>query len=331
MEILFLIGNGFDINLDMPTSYKQFYESYKKVKNESKLITELKKDIKSEKNTWSDLELRLGEYMEKIESYEQFEEIYDDLLKELGDYLEEIENTIDWSLSDTQKLTKYLCSPEEFLPPRDFNKLKPFKDQFANSKWFVSIITYNFTRSIEKLLGENYKKLVIGFHHNSTEIILRDVQHIHGYIDEGMVVGINDASQLKNEVLRTNRKVLNTFIKSNNNEIQGHTIDEIFEQRIIRSQLICIFGSSIGDTDNIWWEKIGNRLLADDCYLVIFTKADEAINKRYIYKKGQWEDVIRERFLSKTMLNEKEVEKINSKIIVRSDTDMFKDLLIKTA
>lgn len=329
MEILFLIGNGFDINLDMPTSYSDFFTHYLKIKSTSHPVNKLKEDIKFNVNTWSDLELRLGMYMENFENYEQFEEAYDDLLKELGDYLQLVEDKVNWSLIDSQKFKKYLCNPEESLPARDFNTLRQFKDQFANTRWNVSVVTYNYTRSIEKLLEDNFKNISIGFHHNSADISLRDVQHIHGYIDDGMVVGINDISQLNNKTFHKNRKVLNMLIKSNNNRVQGHTIDEILEKRISQASLICIFGSSIGDTDNIWWEKIGRKLLSNNCYLVIFTKANENISGRFKYKNGQWEDVIRERFMSKTLLNENEIESIESRIIVRSNTQMFKDILTK--
>lgn len=329
MEILYLIGNGFDLNLQLPTSFNHFCKFYQKIENKSESIKRIKEDIKSDIQSWADLELRLGMYMKNFDTYEEFEEIYDDLLKELGDYLKNIEENVNWALVDSQKFKKYLCNPEESLTQRDIRTIRQFKANFSNLKWNVHVVTYNYTRSFEKLLEENYKKQVIGFHHNSSEIILRDVHHIHGYIDDGMVVGINDISQLNNKKFHDDRKVLNTLIKSNNNRIQGHTIEEILEQRISQAHLICLFGSSIGDTDNIWWEKIGKKLVTSDCYLIIYTKANVKIDGRFKYKKGQWEETMKERFKTRTQLSDKEKEIIDTKIIVRSDTDMFKDVLIK--
>lgn len=142
-----------------------------------------------------------------------------------------------------------------------------------------------------------------------------------------MVLGVNDVSQLKSEDFKNNQRVLKTFIKQLNNQRQGHAIDEILETKISQSNLICIFGSSLGETDKIWWEKIGQHLLdSEHSKLIIFTTTD-IIPKRAIHKKGDYEDEMREIFLKRTNLNDKEKKIITDKIFVRANTNMFSSLI----
>lgn len=326
MQILYLIGNGFDINLKMKTRYTEFYEHYQDIKTESTTIKNLKENIKKEVYTWSDLELRLGEYMSEIKTYEEFEEIYDDLLEKFGDYLQDVEDKVNWKTTNINKLKMHLSNPEKSLMQKEINKLTAFKETFSKVNWRVDIVTFNYTRSIERLLNEEFTSLNLGTHHSNYNITLRNIWHIHGDLNN-MVLGVNDTSQLKNKDFLKNRKILNAFIKQYNNSRQGHTVDEILDTKISSANLICVFGSSIGKTDKLWWEKIGQHLLSNEnCILIIFTSTNIK-PQRAIHKKGDYEDELRETFLSRTNLNDTEKEKINDRIYVRANTDMFSSLL----
>lgn len=326
MQILYLIGNGFDVNLNMKTRYTDFYETYKKIETESIVLKNLKKNIVKKVNTWSDLEFRLGEYTENIKTYEEFSEIYEDLLEKFGNYLQDIEDQVDWKSVNFEKFKTHLCFPEKSLMQKEINIIDDFKNKFYNNSWLIDVITFNYTRSIEKLLGENFNSLILGKHHDNMKIILNSVLHIHGDLNN-MVLGINDISQLKNNDFHNNKKILKALIKENNNRRQGHTVDEILETKILKANLICVFGSSIGETDKIWWEKIGKRLLTDEnCKLIIFTYV-EIKTKRAIHIKGDFEDDLKEIFFKRANLNENEQEKINDRIFVRANTDMFSSLV----
>ena len=61
MNVTFFIGNGFDLNLGLKTEYKSFLEDYIKNGNSGLLTDEIKKDI----DKWSDLEMALGDYVQK--------------------------------------------------------------------------------------------------------------------------------------------------------------------------------------------------------------------------------------------------------------------------
>ncbi len=72
MNIVYLIGNGFDLNLGMQTKYEHFYEYYlSNIQNgDSPHIKKLKNTIAQSKQNWSDLEEALGKYLNQIEKSE---------------------------------------------------------------------------------------------------------------------------------------------------------------------------------------------------------------------------------------------------------------------
>lgn len=72
MNITFLIGNGFDLNLKLNTRYTDFYKYY--IKNDPKDL--LSNSIKKEYEMWSDLEIGLGEILKDIED-SQIDEFLD--------------------------------------------------------------------------------------------------------------------------------------------------------------------------------------------------------------------------------------------------------------
>ncbi len=85
MNITFLIGNGFDLNLKLDTRYTDFYKYY--IKNDPKDL--LSKSIKDDYEMWSDLEVGLGEFLKNIDE-SQIDEFLDSkstLERMLSEYL----------------------------------------------------------------------------------------------------------------------------------------------------------------------------------------------------------------------------------------------------
>jgi hypothetical protein len=56
MQILYIIGNGFDLSLGLKTSYNNFYQYYKTVESDNVNIQKLKKNISKTYESWADLE-----------------------------------------------------------------------------------------------------------------------------------------------------------------------------------------------------------------------------------------------------------------------------------
>lgn len=60
MNILFILGNGFDKAQGLNTSYQDFYDYYKKIKPASELEARVQREIQSDYKTWADMEEGLG-------------------------------------------------------------------------------------------------------------------------------------------------------------------------------------------------------------------------------------------------------------------------------
>lgn len=328
MKILHIIGNGFDLNLGLKTSYKDFYDFYKSLESTKNSINNLKTNISSNYNNWSDLELALGQYTEEFSTVDEFDEVFEDIGEQLAKYLKLEESKFEVEV-DKEKFFENLVKPEIYLPVADTNRINTFKSSFINNAWVVDIFTFNYTSIIEKII-ENKKNIKIGNHIKETNpVTLRNVEHIHGYVDDRMVLGINDVSQLKNKEFHKNVDVLEAIVKEKCNIAYGHTIDSLFKTKISQAEIICIFGSSLGDTDNIWWELIGDRLKERKIPIIIFTKGEEVISPRIGYKNNRTKRKMINYFLKKTNLSNEEIEKVSSNIFVALDTGMFKEILKK--
>ncbi len=325
MKILYILGNGFDLNLGMKTSYKDFYDYYKSIISTNENIEKLKKNISNNYKNWSDLEYALGQYTDEFKTVEDFDVVFEDIGEKLAEYLKTEEDKFKPETINQEKFFKDLVKPEEYLLPADKISLNNFKSKFNNGNWDINIFTFNYTRTIEKII-ENKKNIKLGYHPVGTaSAILSSIEHIHGYVDERMVLGVNDVSQLKNKEFHNNIDVLEAIIKEKCNKAYRHTIDNQFTTKIQQANLICIFGSSIGDTDNMWWKLIGQKLI-NEIPIIIFTKGEEVISARIGYKNNRTERKMRKYFLNKTKLSDEEKEKFGNNIYVVIDSPIFKDI-----
>lgn len=158
MNITYLIGNGFDLNLDLKTRYSDFYKYYLEKDSKNDTIKKFKYDLSNSLENWSDLEFELGKYTSTFQDgkEQEFIELLDDIQDNLADYLET--QKLDFELSDAMrsKIIEDIFSPSKYLNDRekqDFNNL--MKGFFAQS-YVAKLITFNYTQSLEILL--NYQE-----------------------------------------------------------------------------------------------------------------------------------------------------------------------------
>ncbi len=158
---------------------------------------------------------------------------------------------------------------------------------------------------------------------------LSSIEHIHGFTDNRLVLGINDISQIKNEAFKTNQDIIETLVKNDYNKALKHTVEESCSKLISRSNVIVIFGASIGDTDKMWWELIGKRLVRQDIKLIVFEKTKPIPpNRENLIPRI--ERAVIKKFLGKTSLSDNEKSKAKENIYVGINTD-FLDLKEKTS
>lgn len=299
MDILYIIGNGFDINIGMKTRYSDFYEYYKTTESKSEDIEKLKDSISKGIENWSDLELAFGKYTSKLNSIKEFDEVYDDIIDKLGDYLTNEEDIFDFSKVSKQKFINFLCNPEISIPEEDAEEISSQKYDWQTEDWKINIMSFNYTRTIEKILENENLPIHLGEHHKRS-IYLKSIQHIHGYTDKRTILGVNDISQIDKSEFHENDDIVEALVKTKCNRGLRHNIDRLFEKYISEANLICIFGSSLGDTDNYWWKLIGDSV-RNGTQLIIFKKGED-IKQRFGHKTVRSRKAILKLFFEKTNL-----------------------------
>lgn len=275
MKILFVLGNGFDIKLGLNTRYRDFYDSYQKEDSSCDAIKNLKNNISSEYKNWADLELGLGQYTEHIVNEQEGVIVYKDILCGLQKYLTQEERKYTYKISGCEKILSDFFHPEKYLRWREQQNI--FSHFNKAEDWKVRVITFNYTKTLEMVLGNPTLPLEISFENEGVRK-LTHIVHIHGFIGDRMVLGVNDPSQIKNQIWQSNNRLLRRYVKPKHNDTYKLDHERLSSELISNSNVICLFGVSIGLTDKLWWEKIANRLKSNNyTRLIIFYFIDNFV------------------------------------------------------
>ncbi|WP_352258111.1 bacteriophage abortive infection AbiH family protein [Psychrobacter sp. TB55-MNA-CIBAN-0194] len=334
MNILFILGNGFDINLGLKTRYQDFYDVYSKNHSNYDSVMKLKDHIgKNTDGYWSDLELALGDYTNAFKCTEDFDEVTDDIKLSLSSYLDKVQAEFDSLSINEVKFLYDLMYPEVYLTPAQKDEITKFKNVFQNTHWRFSIVTFNYTHTVERIIEKNDSS-EIGSHDNTNRngklkhILDENVNHIHGYVNDRMILGVNDLSQVANTDLHNNIDIEESLIKSKCNEASGQKSNIFFDEKIENADLICAFGLSFGDSDKIWWEKIGQKLESGTSRMLIFDRSTNE-NTTLSYKDNRTRRKVKHHFLSQTGLTEDMQNSISSRVYVGINTSMFQKVAFK--
>lgn len=328
MKVVFIIGNGFDICLGLKTQYKDFYNYYlnKETPEDKPQVKNLKEHLKKDHSGedgykyWSDLEIGMGNYAINFSSVEDLKEAYYDLNDNMKAYIKEVNNKDLPSSIKVNKLIDDLSYPYEYLRSKFKIDIRKFLNKWETHSYETYIISFNYTDTIERILKIKDGKMRLKDSYFQRTNILYPIIHIHGKIDEPLI-GVNDKMQIKNENLRENEEVQECLVKPKLNEMLAHAIDEKAISLIKGATVICIYGHSLGDSDNMWWELVGERLKSD-CIVIYFVynpkedvRPQELNNIRRKYKN---------KLLSKTNLSEEEKIIAFDKIYIALNKDIFK-------
>ena len=329
MKIVFIIGNGFDICLGLKTKYDDFYNYYlnKDTPENKPQVKKLKEHLKADHSKedgykyWSDLEIGMGNYTTNFSSVEDLKEAYYDLNDNLKAYIEEVNKKDLPSTIKSNKLIEDLSYPYKYLRTGFRDNVRKFLKKWETSSYETHIISFNYTDTIERILKTKDGNVKLKDSYFQRSNLLYPMVHIHGTVDSYPLIGVNDKMQIKNEQLRENEEVQECLIKPKLNEMLAHSIDGRAVSLIKNATVICIFGHSLGDSDNMWWELVGERLKSD-CIVIYFVynpqedaRPQELNSIRRKYKK---------KLLSKTNLTKEEKDIAFEKIYIALNTDMFK-------
>lgn len=119
---------------------------------------------------------------------------------------------------------------------------------------------------------------VLGTHRHNNQYVghtLGNVCHVHGTVDQEMVFGVNDESQMaKPDVFDCENGDLykSTVIKVQANGMFQENTDAKANQILQESHLLYIYGMSIGATDQLWWQRVCEWLEASNAHHLIVQK-----------------------------------------------------------
>ncbi len=274
MNTTYIIGNGFDMNLGLKTRYQDFYDYYQNQSSPSEEVKQLKANIDRNKENWADLELALGEYTPNFKDPNSAIDVMVDLCKHLTEYLKLQSRFIPQSNEKIkEEMLRCLANPNEFFLPADQEQIQSYYSNslLAHSK--ITILSLNYTPSIERIL--DYKgNQPISIDSNDSWLgygtKVHPVLHPHHTLNGTIIVGLNDESQIANQTLLGDEKFKEYFIKPACNKMLSFRTEDQCSDVINNSDLFVVFGSSLGATDKLWWQKIANRMVNSDSLLLLF-------------------------------------------------------------
>ena len=158
MNITFFIGNGFDLNLGLKTSYYDFLNYFTK-RYPDNLISKL---INNDYRYWSDLEFEIGKKVNicrTIDEFNQYLDAKDELDSCLSKYL--LAENARFSINDRNQLASIFRANILGIS-KDFNPLE--KKQFDitfNSKVSnrFNFINFNYTDTFDSIVASTKKHI----------------------------------------------------------------------------------------------------------------------------------------------------------------------------
>ena len=166
-----------------------------------------------------------------------------------------------------------------------------------------SVITLNYTNTLEKILNLSSGATTKGFDSSNT---LRNLIHVHGILGQSIIIGVDNETQIKNEEFKKNDDIKDLMIKEQSNLVMKETMHIQCETLINNANVIILFGVSLGDTDARWWKIIGNNLVnRTNIAIIQHLYEPNAIRRTQLQKRGRLEREQQKCFMQKMRIEEK--------------------------
>ena len=273
MNVLYILGNGFDKAQGMKTSYPEFYQYLmENTDNGSPLLQQLKKDINADKLLWSDMEEAFGQFTSKVETPTDLENLYFELSDNLQNYLETEAKAFNPSEKLKSKFVGDFIRPSKYMGDTDRIEYNTFVKK-VGAGHDISVMTLNYTDTLEKLLslGSATDRKI------DNNNYFRQVIHVHGLLNDSIIIGVDNEEQIANEHFRKNDDVTDFLIKIKSNVTMKYTRHKTCESLIANAHLIILYGVSLGNTDARWWKLIGEQ----------FRKRNNLCVVQYLYRPNE--------------------------------------------
>lgn len=307
MGTLLMVGNGFDVDCGMKTRYRDMYPGYIKSPSSSSIIQQFKDSISSDIDNWGDFEMAMAEYAGILNNEDDFLECLRDFNIYLEKYLIEEQIAFKKTIEDERIKkairVKIYQSLSGFYDGMTHNLSDIMNDRGAGKIQNMSAISFNYTDVFDLLYSDC----------KSRYSSLTNVVHIHGKLNDGPFLGVDNVSQVNTNYVFS-KKAERSFIKPISNRVYDiHRVDEA-KELIHYADTICVFGMSLGDSDLSWRNELLNWVKERaDNHLFIFKHSMSRQTYRTVMEKLDKEDDARDRIVSgwNAQLDESELERIH--------------------
>ena len=262
MEVTFLIGNGFDLNLGLCTKYTDFYPHYiddSRFDSDDPAVRSFKQLLRrgGDYDRWADFEAALGEHTTEppLNEADSLRRCLQHFKRCFAQYLREEDRHINFEACGAEIARRFvsdLYSHLIYLEPQACRRIQTCLP--AEKLTHYNILDFNYTTVIDRLISDYYDP------DDHRDEHLRELIHVHGTYDSGMLIGLDNIGQVANPDLFADSRRQRLLLKPLLNQQSGLGSDLAARECIDRSDEICIFGMSLGKTDAVWWERIGQWL-----------------------------------------------------------------------
>lgn len=287
MTVSFLLGNGFDRALGLETGYGAFYKWYVAEPRDGlpiwvcKFREEIDKYAHKAEDAepyWADAEYGLGQYTEKftLETVGAFIACYEDFRRNLIRYLKNQEELV---TEDMAKAIRTIVAPQlvdffQEIDPSERTSVSDIRYKDNATITHANFICFNYTNAVDKIfnqLKEDYLGEWRASNGNNHKMKMGKLIHAHGRLEQWPIIGVCDLSNIKNQELLQSEELKMVLQKSQSINVAGQLWRQDTITTIKNSDVICVFGMSLGDTDSDYWETLTEWLEASSQrHLVVF-------------------------------------------------------------
>lgn len=287
--------------------------------------------VKEGAREWADFEKKLGEYTSNLEFFEG----------------NAVEAALDCKEAIDVDLAAFIASEDkkvsdEFIEANSesvmaslaywYSVLQPLERQQILGHYStdlglnVSIVTFNYTTLLPRLFN------AFGTSEHSTPedswgvsfIRLIHLVQAHGALGREPICGVNDVSQIGSDALSKNEDIVSTFVKGEIQKLFGSVDDRRAEDIILGSNILIIFGLSLGETDMRWWETVV-KLLKDDNYRFVLIASTETLSaRRSPASFRRFSKALKDKLLTRGGANDDEKRLLSERIFIIPAGSIFR-------
>lgn len=251
MNITFLIGNGFDLSCGMKSRYSDIYAAYSA---QGPTNNELLEKFKSDLPNWGDFEIELGKNVHRFSCEDNLLECLRDFKKFLTKYLEdESRKCLVGLYVPAQRgqavLNDFAFSLYEFYKFNTHHIASLIQSKIDQDTLQYNFISFNYTTLFDRLLSDTEMRLL---NNHGSQAKIGAPLHIHGTLFDEVTLGLDNEEQLINPIFSLSKAGKRAVLKPFFNSIYDPERTENAKQLILDSDVICVYGMSLGDSDLTW-------------------------------------------------------------------------------